>query len=133
VASCRKTPKVAASNHLLVDLTAACNALAHYNGTGDLNANGGWLFSEWYRNVNTGAFWADSFNPAKPLTTPSKLDTANPDILRALADAVQSLKAHHLALNASYGTVQHVNRNSEVIAIHGCLTGCFNAIYSNDG
>ena len=133
VASCRKTTKATASDHQLVDLRAACNVLARYDGTGNLDAAGGWLFSEWARLAVNGPFWADKFNPAHPLTTPSKLDTANPGILQGLADAVLALKSHHLALDTTYGEVQHVDRNRAVIAIHGCDTGCFNAIYANSG
>ncbi|MGO9198669.1 MAG: penicillin acylase family protein [Acidimicrobiales bacterium] len=133
VAACRKTPKVRASDNKLVNLSHACDALAHYNGTGLLDASGGWLFSQWYQDVSSTGFWADKFNPAHPLTTPSKLNTANPDILKALADAVQGLQAHDVALDASYGQVQDVVRNGSVIPIPGCDTGCFNAIYSNTG
>jgi len=132
VAACRNTPEVKATNSKLVDLRGACGVLAHYDRTDKLAASGGWLFSEWNRFVNSGSFWADKFNTSRPLTSPSKLDTANPDILRALADAVQGLRAHHIALDATYGQVQHVTRNGAIIAIHGCDTGCFNAIYAND-
>jgi acyl-homoserine-lactone acylase len=133
VSDCRAHPSVAASNGQTVDLTTACNALASYDGTGHLDAKGGWLFSEWYARFSSGPFWADSFNPASPLTTPSRLDTANPGVLRALADAVQSLAANGLAPDASYAQVQHATRGSARIPIPGCDSGCFNAIYAADG
>ncbi|MGO9560860.1 MAG: penicillin acylase family protein [Acidimicrobiales bacterium] len=133
VAACKKTPEVKASDGKSVKLGPACTALDHYNGTGLLDASGGWLFSQWYSDVSSGSFWSDKFNPAHPLTTPSHLDTANPDILQALADAVQGLESHHIALGATYGDVQDVVRNGTVIPIPGCDTGCFNAIYSNNG
>jgi acyl-homoserine-lactone acylase len=133
VSACQATPTVKASNGTLVDLTAACRALAGYNGTGALNATGGWLFSEWYALAPSDNFWATPFNVSAPLTTPSGLDTSNPAILRALADAVLSLRAHHIALDASYGQVQHATRNGVKIPIPGCDTGCFNAIYAADG
>ena len=64
---------------------------------------------------------------------PSQLNTANPAILTALADAVVNLQAHHIALDATYGDVQHVTRDGTRIPIPGCDTGCFNAIYAADG
>ena len=135
VAACRETPSAKATNGTAVDLTSACSALAGYDKTGELNATGGWLFSEWAAYAPTGpsAFWADSFNPAQPLTTPSQLNTGNPAILGALADAVLNLQSHGIPLDATYGQVQHVTRNGASIPIPGCDTGCFNAIYAADG
>ena len=43
------------------------------------------------------------------------------------------LGAHGVALNASYGQVQHATRGRSKIPIHGCDTGCFNAIYASNG
>ena len=133
VSACQATPTVKASNGTVVDLTAACTALAAYNSTGHLNATGGWLFSEWYAMAPSSGFWATPFNAAAPLTTPSGLDTSNPAILRALADAVLSLRSHHIPLDASYGQVQYAVRNGVKVPIPGCDTGCFNAIYAADG
>jgi len=134
VAACRATPQVKASNGQTVDLTAACNALAGYDGTGRLAAAGGWLFSEWVARAPSSNFWATPFDAAQPLTTPSGLDTANPAILSALADAVLSLQAHHVPLDASYGQVQFKPTASGArIPVPGCDTGCFNAIYAADG
>ncbi len=39
---------------------------------------------------------------------------------------MQSLQAHGIALDASYGQVQHAPQGP--IPLHGCATGCFNAI-----
>ncbi len=133
VGACRATPSATASNGTTVNLTAACNALAGYDKTGNLDAGGGWLFSEWAAYAPASNFWADSFDAAAPLTTPSQLNTANPAILKALADAVVNLQSHHVPLGATYGQVQHVTRNGDRIPIPGCDTGCFNAIYAADG
>jgi len=133
VSACQATPSAKASNGTVVNLTAACAALASYNGTGHLNATGGWLFSEWYAQAPSSGFWATPFNAAEPLTTPSGLETSNPAILQALADAVLSMRSHHIPLDASYGQVQYAARNGVKIPIPGCDTGCFNAIYAADG
>jgi acyl-homoserine-lactone acylase len=130
VSACEQAPVQTSSNGTTVNLTAACAALAGYQKyqNGDLDAAGGWLFTLWYDSVDSGTFWTVPFNAAQPLTTPNGLDTANPDILRALADAVLDLEASGIPLDASFGQVQHATRGSDVIPIHGCDTGCFNAI-----
>ena len=133
VSACRATPKATSSKGVMIDLTAACSALAGYDKTGNLDAGGGWLFSEWSAYAPSTGFWSDSFNSTQPLTTPSHLNTANPAILTALADAVVNLQTHHIPLGATYGDVQHVTRNGTRIPIPGCDTGCFNAIYAADG
>ena len=133
VGTCEATPTAMASNGTVVRLAPACKALAGYNGTGSLDARGGWLFSEWAAFAPSSNFWADTFDPTKPLVTPSKLNTANPAILQALADAMLNLRSNGIPLNASYRHVQHTSRNGAKIPIHGCDTGCFNAIYASDG
>ncbi len=135
VAACRAHPSAKATNGQTVNLTGACQALSEYGPArnGALSAKGAWLFSEWNQQFTTGTFWADTFNPAAPLTTPSKLDTADPETLTALADAVLELQGHNIALDAPLGDVQHATRGGQSIPIHGCDTGCFNAIYASNG
>jgi acyl-homoserine-lactone acylase len=135
VTACRKAPEQKASNGTKVNLTSACAALAGYEKyeNGDLDATGGWLFEDWYNQNFTGRFWAVGFSSKHPLTTPNGLDTGNGDILKNLANAVLDLKAAHVALTASFGQVQHSTKNGDVIPIHGCETGCFNAIYPGLG
>ncbi len=133
VAACRAQPSAKSTKGTTVDLTEACSALAGYDKTGNLDASGGWLFSEWSSFAPSSGFWSDAFNPAQPLTTPSQLDATNPAVLTALADAVLILQSHHIALDATYGDVQHVTRHGIKIPIPGCDTGCFNAIYAADG
>ena len=133
VADCRAHPSQTASNGQLVDLTTACAALAGWDGTGHLKARGGWLFTVWNYLDSDSSFYTTAFDPGHPLSTPSGLNTgptATP--LKWLADAVINLRAHGLAPNASYGQVQHAPQ-SRAIPIHGCDTGCFNAIYSQTG
>jgi acyl-homoserine-lactone acylase len=130
VSACEQAPVQTASNGTTVNLSAACTALAGYEKyeNGDLDASGGWLFEQWFLTGFSDAFWTVPFDPAQPLTTPSGLNTADQDVLRALADAVLNLEANHVPLDATYGQVQHATRGSDVIPVHGCDTGCFNAI-----
>ncbi|MEA2468496.1 MAG: acyl-homoserine-lactone acylase, partial [Thermoleophilaceae bacterium] len=133
VSGCRAHPAAIASDGQPVDLTPACDALAAYNKTGNLGAKGGWLFSEWNRMTPGAGFWSDSFDPNNPLSTPSKMNTDNPAIYTGLADAVNSLRANNVPLDATYGAVQHTPRGKSRIPIHGCSTGCFNAITASNG
>ena len=63
VRACRAAPTTEASDGTVVDLTAACSALAGYDGTGRLNAAGGWLFAEWAAYAPSDNFWADASIP----------------------------------------------------------------------
>jgi acyl-homoserine-lactone acylase len=138
VADCRAHPSQLASNGQIVNLTAACNALAGYKSTGRLDDKGGWLFSVWDALDTDSDFWATPFNRSQPLTTPTGLNTTSTATpLKWLADAVQNLQAHGVPVDASYGQVQHAPQ-SKKIPIPGCPgegpnTGCFNAIYAPDG
>jgi acyl-homoserine-lactone acylase len=133
VKACLATPVVAASNGTKVNLVPACKALAGYNGTGQLDASGGWLFAQWDVAAPTTGFWAVPFNTSKPLTTPSGLNTKNPTVLQALGNAVLSLQAHHITLDASYGQVQFYPDEGLKIPVPGCDTGCLNVVDSADG
>ena len=133
VAGCRTHSMTTASDGELVNMAPACDALAAYDKTGNLDARGGWLFSEWNRLTPSAGFWKDSFDPNHPLTTPSKLNTDNQAIYRGLADAVLELKAHGVPLDTPYGRVQHTPRHGRRIPIHGCSTGCFNTVQASNG
>jgi acyl-homoserine-lactone acylase len=135
VTACRKSPEQKAANGTKVNLTAACDALARYEKyeNGDLDASGGWLFEIWYELPFSGTFWKVPFQVKHPLTTPYGLDTSNREVLKNLATAVLDLKAQHVPLTAAYGQVQHSTKGRDVIPIHGCSTGCFNAIYPGLG
>ncbi len=142
VADCRAHPEQTASNGKAVNLRSACRALAHYNGTGLLDAKGGWLFEVWADLDGSTHFYATPFNAAHPLTTPAGLNTSRSAApLKWLADAVLSLREHHVPLDASFGQVQHAPQ-SKTLFVPGCEgdssnanegDGCFNAIYANDG
>ena len=139
MADCQAHPSAPASNGQIVNLTAACAALAGYNGTGKLDASGGWLFSVWSDLDTDAQFFSTAFNPTQPLTTPAGLNTTSTAApLKWLADAVLNLQAHGVAVNASYGQVQHAPQ-SKRIPIPGCIgessgqgMGCFAAIYAAD-
>ena len=114
-----------------VDVSEACPILAAYNDTGKLDSPGGWLFYIWWQMSGDGQFWSTPFDVSEPLTTPNTLNQSNPASAEALGEAVASLRAHDIPLDASYGDVQFSpGRDGKPIPIHGCDTGCWQDIYS---
>ncbi len=115
-----------------VDVTEACPILAGYNDTGLLDSPGGWLFNIWWQESGGGTFWNSPFDVNQPLTTPNTLNQSNPSSIEALGVAVQELRDRSIPLDATYGDVQYaLGKNDEKIPIHGCSTGCWQAIYSS--
>jgi acyl-homoserine-lactone acylase len=117
VAMCRAHPVLTASDGVRVDVRAACDILATWNGRAEVDSRGAELW---------GLFFDDSllrvpFDPAHPLTAPRGIDGNDPEVQRALADAVRSLQSDDTARSA---------REWAGIALHGCPEekGCFNVV-----
>jgi acyl-homoserine-lactone acylase len=128
---CDANPTIATSAGN-VDVTEACPILHDYNKTGLLDSPGGWLFNVWSSLAGSGTFWNVPFDPNEPLTTPNTLNQDDPATIEALGDAVQDLRDRGIPLDASYGDVQYSpSRHGKKIPIHGCSTGCWQAIYSS--
>jgi len=114
-----------------VDVTEACPIIDAYDDTGKLDSPGGWLFNVWWQTAGAGTFWSTPFDANDPVTTPNTLNQTNPETIAALGDAVQALRDRGIPLDASYGDVQFAaGKHGKRIPIHGCLTGCWQAIYS---
>jgi Protein related to penicillin acylase len=96
---CRAHPVLTASNGAKINVTAACGVLAHWNGRADRASRGEVLWRQAYGGINyTDSWWRIPFDPAHPLTTPRDLNTTNPAVQHALADAVQFFRASHIPL-----------------------------------
>lgn len=112
-----------------VDLTDACGVLASWDGVYDTESRGAVLWREFVGRFSgtelrsAGTLWAQPFDPADPLGTPSGLAPAPSDdddpVLVNLARATQVLDAAGLPLDVPLGEVQVAVRNGEVIPIHG--------------
>ncbi len=63
--------------------------------------------------------WRDAFDPARPVDTPHELDTANPQIQRALGDAVAGLRAAGIPLDAAPRDVAFAPQEGTRIPLHG--------------
>jgi len=126
VRMCEAQPTATATDGTAVDLRPACAALKGWDLRADTASRGTHLFREFVRAG--GLRFADAFDPADPVHTPNRLATADPAVLRALADAVRRLAG--IPLDARLGAVQTAPRGTRRIPIHGDIeeTGAFNII-----
>jgi acyl-homoserine-lactone acylase len=117
VAMCRAHPVLTASDGTWVDVRAACDILASWDGRADVDSGGEELWETFFRDT----WWLVPFNPAHPLTTPRAIDANDPEVQRALADAAQFLQSNHTARSA---------KRRAGITLPGCPAekGCFNVI-----
>ncbi len=131
VALCRAHPTLPASTGQPVDVRAACAVLAHWDLHANVNSRGEVLFREFTIALESSVTtlpWAVPFDPTHPLTTPSGLDTSLPAVHTALADAVDDLASHHLALDTPLGAVQRVSTANGPIPVHGCVNACYDTV-----
>ncbi len=108
-----------------VDVAPACEVLAGWDGVYDLDRAGPPIFREMISRFerddlgDAGPLWAEPFDPAQPLATPSGLAPAPADgtdpVLSALARAVQVLEAAEVDLDATLGELQQAERNGTLV------------------
>ena len=121
---CRAHPVLTASDGTAVNVGAACGVLARWDGRADPGSRGEILWRQAYGQLDyTDSWWSVPFDPAHPLTTPRDLDTAQPAVRAALADAVEFFGASHVPLDISVGATQHYAG----VPLGGCTEGegCF--------
>ncbi len=130
-----------------VNVSGACEPLKAWNLRDDLDSNGAILFRRFVSQVlneftalptglqggvllGSETIWTTQFSVDDPVHTPSGLNTANPVVQGALADAVSDLEGAGIPLDAPLRGHQYENRGGEDIPIHGGpgSVGVFNAI-----
>lgn len=136
VQACRATPVVAVPELLdgfggeilpaaFVDLTAACNVLASWDGRYDLDRTGPIVWRETMAQFTDaertapGPLFAPPFDPLAATATPAQ---PNPDataILIALGRAVQTIEAAGFSLDSTLGSAQFTERTEQRIPLHG--------------
>jgi acyl-homoserine-lactone acylase len=128
VAMCRAHPVLTATDGKQVDVRAACAVLAAWDGRASLGSRGEVLWRQAYGALNYAPanWWRVPFNPAHPLTTPRGLNTGNPAVRQALADAVQYFQVRHIPPGIPLGSTQHYAS----IPLPGCTEGegCFDRV-----
>ena len=109
----------------------ACDALENWSGRDDINANGALLFRRFAdRAIASNASpFSVPFDPEDPVGTPNGLDTTNPDVRKALRDAVADVEGANLPLDAPLRERQWEFRG-ERFSLHGGpdRLGLFNVI-----
>lgn len=118
-----------------VDVSAACSVLANWDLTEKLDSPGAYLGRQVIGNllsVEDGP-WANPFSLSDPVNTPNGLNTANPDVPKALSDAVTYMNGKGIPLDASWRNYQYVTKNGVKIPIPGGPggQGVFNVTTAN--
>ncbi|MEU4352180.1 penicillin acylase family protein [Streptomyces sp. NPDC023838] len=127
VAMCRAHPVLTATDGTEVDVRAACDVLAVWDTRDDPDSRGAALWKAFRIRVGgPHPWWRVPYDPAQPLTTPRGLNGDEPQVRRALADAVRELAADQVPLDAPIGSVQRWAG----IPLPGCsgAEGCFNVV-----
>jgi acyl-homoserine-lactone acylase len=130
VAMCQAHPVLTASDGKQVNVRAACSVLNDWNGRADVDSRGEVLWQQAYGAINyTPGWWSVPFDPSQPVTTPRDLNTGDPAVQAALADAVEYFQAHGVPLDITLDAVQHYAG----ISLPGCTEGegCFDRIEGN--
>jgi acyl-homoserine-lactone acylase len=121
VAMCHAHPVLTAGDGTRVDVRAACDTLARWDGRADVGSRGEQLWETFFQAGDRDSWWRVPFDPGNPLTTPRAIDSSNADVQRALADAVQMLQRSRTARSP---------KRWAGITLPGCPDekGCFNVI-----
>jgi acyl-homoserine-lactone acylase len=134
---CNTHPTLADSNGNAVDVSAACPILAAWNRHDSLDSPGAILFRRFASRAlapvgldRPPGIFDEEYSSANPVHTPRGLNTDNPRVQQAFADAVQDLRSSAIPLDGTLRDWQYERRGSERIPIHGGpgSLGVFNAI-----
>lgn len=119
VAYCDANPMMLGSDGL-VDVSAACEALAGWDKTNNLDATGGLLFQRIAGRLysqSTLPVYSNPFDYTDPIGTPSGLNTLNTGLPKAIADTVTEFAAGGMPLTATRREYQSVTRQGKKIPI----------------
>ena len=100
----------------------ACDILANWDNTGELDAVGAHIWTRFWETVQEQQLnlYATPFDPAQPLDTPAGLNPAiSADIRSAFSAAVADLVAESVPLNARLGDLQFFPKPDESIPQFG--------------
>lgn len=93
-----------------VDISDGCAALALWDGTLNVNSSSAHLFREFAFLFDKNPQWQESFSVADAVSTPNGL-VDNATTLEQFAQAILNVESAGLALDATLGTVQFVERS----------------------
>ncbi len=136
-----------------VEVGAACAVLADWDLSDNLDAVGGHIWREFWRNlagnplglplfpsVPVSTIWLTQFDVADPYNTPRDLNFLNPEVSIAFADAVAAVVASGIPLDRPFGEIQHsathLNERIPVFGgehFEGAFTAAFDTVLTPDG
>lgn len=91
-----------------VDVSAACDVIAAWDLSNNLNSVGGHIWREFWRLARAAQQpWLTPFSASDPVNTPRDVNAAAPDVQQALGDAVNRITNAGVALDARLGSIQH--------------------------
>jgi acyl-homoserine-lactone acylase len=100
--------------------TRACEVLHDWDGRSERSSVGTHIFEEFVARLPDQGVWLKPFDPAEPLTTPRDLNTVNPQVRQAMADAIDSLRQRGIPFDATWGSLQVAgDRGASPIALGG--------------
>ncbi|MFL5780193.1 MAG: penicillin acylase family protein [Thermoleophilaceae bacterium] len=112
-----------------VDVSAACPVLAKFDNHDNLDSRGAVLFRRFVERVRSSVapvglptssqIYATQYDSSDPVNTPRGLNTGNPQVKKALGDAVNDLRSNGIPLDATLRTYQYEKRGKVRIPIHG--------------
>lgn len=95
---------------VMLDISAGCAALALWDGVMNTNSSAAHVFREFASQMQKNPQWQNTFDSGAPTTTPNSL-TANQTTLAQFAQAVAIIGSASIALDATLGQVQFVERS----------------------
>ena len=109
--------------------TEACEALAAWDGRSDKGSRGVHLFEAFVEKlpsalpvVGLDPVWTTPFDPSDPFHTPAGLNTANPQVVQAMQDAIDEVRDAGVAFDARWGSLQVAgDRGAPAIPLGGGL------------
>ena len=113
-------------NEATDDISTSCDVLASWDRTSNVDSVGTHIWTAfWEAARRTPNLFADAFDVADPVNTPSRLATDNAEVAAAiraaLAAAQTKLSSDGIALDARWGDVQFAERNGDNIGIPGAI------------
>ncbi|MGN6252406.1 MAG: penicillin acylase family protein [Marmoricola sp.] len=123
----------------------ACTALARWDRHSDVGSRGNQVFEAFVSHLSTNgllgivpgpSIWKVPFDAADPVGTPRELDPSSSAAQDAMRAGVADLRAHHVAFDATWGSLQVAgDRGAPLIPLGGGLgdqAGNANALASAD-
>ena len=116
--------EVTLENGSVQEIKKACDVLAKWQGTAELDDVGYILAQTWLRNLKREKhIWQQPFDTAAPITTPTGFAYDKPDVLLTLrltlAKAVRNLAAQNVPFELPLSSIQVALVPGEAIPIHG--------------